>query len=463
MFAPLVFVMSLFGFAFLVIGERMGLQTGLAAGALAAVLLAALASLGLAAVSSRLERYLGAAGTAGAGGAALRGAALLLTLGAFAPLPGGGMVLAAGFPLGFLLAHRVEATMPARRGGLILARFALAVVFLALAWLVWPPLTGALAEVLGVSTSGARLGVAGLVLLLLLPGGARGADSAGRALIWLILLLAVLPLTLHLALAVAGRGDPLTLEAFAALAQQAPGAIRALALPASTLVAGAAAGYAARGGATMPARAAALGLAGTLALAALVAGAALFAQTYLADIIAQRILMASPGQWPGFLFEDGVRGWLIACGKPLEDAAGLARACPATRPGGTEITFLAALQAPALARAMQLSVLFGTLWKLLPVLLGIVGLTHLMLRGASLASESVLHGVLNPTGLRSWRLAMARLTLIALVGAVLALPKSLAGPAGALDALLAAAAGVAVLAAGVAHWPRRAPAGEVSA
>lgn len=453
MFAPLVFVMSLFAFAFLVIGERMGLETSLAAGALTLIPALALVALGLAGVSSRLERYLGVAGQGRAAACLWRGAVLLLAFAAFA---GEGVALWAGFPLGFLLAHRVEGAAPSRPGGQITARLGFALVLLALGARLFAPLAGTLGDMTGLSAGTTRQVLLALAVLLVLPGGARGGQAGARYVLGLAVPLVIAPMLVHLALALAGRGDPLTLEVLSGLSRQMPEALSGLSFPASGVIAGAAAGFLARGGDALPTRAAGLGLAGALLLAGLVAGVAVFGQAYLSEVIGQRILNSGPGQWPGFLFEDGVRGWLVACGQPLPDASALSRAC-ARGAGGVEITFQAALQMPALARALQLSVLFGTLWQVLPLLIGLVALAMLLHRAAGFLSEALLHGLINPTGLRSWRLAMARLMLITLAAGLAFWPLRVP------EAALALGAGLGVLGSGYALLPRRAPVAEPAA
>ena len=117
-------------------------------------------------------------------------------------------------------------------------------------------------------------------------------------------------------------------------------------------------------------------------------------------------------------------GWLRSCGALPADPLAAARACKLAGaqsvPGPSDITFLATLSLPALAVANRLPVMLGELWALMPLLVGSVGLLS-VLHGAALAvSESVLFGILNPAGLQSFRLAMARLSLLALLLVLLA-------------------------------------------
>jgi hypothetical protein len=227
------------------------------------------------------------------------------------------------------------------------------------------------------------------------------------------------------------------------------------------LALGAAGGLAARGSGRVSGGAAAFGLSGGLLVTGVLVLLHLGAAEWLARIVGQRIAGTAPLGWPPFVFEPELSGWLRACGALPSDPQAVARACglvgPLRLPKPADITFLATLSLPALAVANRLPVLLGDLWALLPVLLGLMGVLS-VLHGAALAvSEGLLFGLFNPSGLPSYRLAMARLCLLTLVLALLAVDPLPQMPAQALGSALAALLGVAFLLLALAQARRTPP------
>lgn len=430
MAGSLVFVLTLLGLALLMIAERVGLAAPLGLAGMLMVLSLAVIVTGLGSVTSRFPRFAGVAGDTGARKAhALRlmsrATCVLVALAAFLPAGVELRALVPGFAAGFVLAHlgacALAAPVLAARLGRFLLGFAFALLALGLLqgmlMLLPPGLWNAPAF---------RLSLGGLVLLVLLPGGALGVVRVQRLLLLLALVAALVPLAVMVSLATLERGDPMALEMLEAvqpLLQKAFSEVMTSSYSIlSGLVVGAVGGFAARSTSPASGASAAFGLVAALLLAGVLVLLHLAAAEWLARLVGQRIVGLAPGAWPPFVFEPELKGWMRTCGILPVDPLAVARACGAAGPQQvlrpSDITFLAQLSLPALAVANRLPVILGDLWALLPVLVGGAGLLSL-LQGAALAfSESVLFGLFNPSGLHSFRLAMARLCLLALVVAL---------------------------------------------
>jgi len=421
MLAPLVFVLALSGILLLVVGERMGLSTSLSAEVAYGMLALAVAALGIGSVTSRFERFATGArtGRERIGRLSARVSVLMVLVLGFVPGLGQPVGLWGGFILGFLLAHlgqgASEAGMLARMARL-LAALAMGLLLLA----VLPSLWDALARLTALPLPSVKLLMVVLAALVLLPGGAIGVGHVQRVMLALVLALALLPLLALLGLSAVERGDPLLLESAMLLTRPSvPAAVALNAVPPGAFM-GMAAGLAARGHAEMRLVPALGGLFIGLLLTGLLVGVHALAQDWLARIIGTRILAVAPQQWPAFVFDDEIRGWLRACGQSVQDPAAAARACgtptAAMALKEQDVSFMPSLASAALARAAGLPLTLGNLWLLMPALLGFAGLLSLLKAIALALSEAFLFRTLNPSGLRSWRLAMARLMALVVIG-----------------------------------------------
>jgi hypothetical protein len=148
----------------------------------------------------------------------------------------------------------------------------------------------------------------------------------------------------------------------------------------------------------------------------------------ISEILTRRIIESGPAQWPVFVFDDSLRGWLGVCGEFPEDAFAAMRACGRTNvntalPAGSVIV-AKKLSMPALALSFGWPASLGLVWALLPYLFGFLALATLLQASASGISEFVLLPVFFSRALRSWRLALARIVLLALVGLLIAFDHS---------------------------------------
>lgn len=428
MVGSLVFVLTLLGFVLLMIAERAGLSASIGLAGMYALLALALLARGLGSVTSRFPRFAEGASAESGGPGSLtlvaRCACVLVALAVFSPSGVELRALAPGFVAGFVLAHLSwrwlsEPVLAAR-----LARLLLGLALALLAFVLLRPALEQLSMALLQGSLKTRWVFGVLALVVLLPGGLLAVSRVQRMVLALVLVVALVPVAALMIMAAMERGDPLAIEMLGSilpLAQQSFGRFH----PApSGLLIGVVGGLAARGSGVVSHKAAGIGLAGALLVCAVLVLLHLASAEWLARIVGQRIAGVAPAAWPVFVFEPELAGWLRSCGVLPADPLAVARACKLTGaqsvPRPSDITFLAPLSLPALAVSNRLPVMLGELWTLMPLLVGSVGLLS-VLHGAALAvSESFLFGMLNPSGLQSFRLAMARLSLLALVLMLLA-------------------------------------------
>lgn len=445
MLTALIFVLTLAALALLMLVERMGLPAIVAVeGSYVIIGLAALA-LAIVNTTSRLGRFM----IGHERGAALSSTALVAAL----VLTGLTVVLPLGKPLLMLLAlltgwlagllltgdrpwrnFRMPPPDPADpdplaggTGAAIVGQIAVLAMVLATALFVWdrsrlawqPVLAGSLLE--GVSTLAL---VSGAILVL---GGMAGLARLALVSLALMLAMAVTP-----ALTEAAR----QVESLSAWLATWPGmqawpVLREALLPAEwthpalaalvlAFLAGLAIGHAsAQALSSLPRRsqrgaAAFAGAALALSLCGLVAAG----DNYLAGFVQGGLARTAPAQWPAFVFDPAIRGWLLVCGQWPQDPLAAAVACNT----GTARALLPAqalaveprLARPALAMAMGWPVLAGHIWALLPVWLALVGFLALVHTLATGLSERGLFRLLRPRALRSDRLLHGRLAVLAL-------------------------------------------------
>lgn len=454
MASALVFALSLAGFGLLVFGERMGLPAALAASGVMGVVLAATAALALVSATSRQPRHL----LGSERGAATCLAALAALTAAFAaPLAvelgperiGAVVSLAAGVIAALVISPfnpwreppplhvPGEPVLPGAaatsgaddtRGALPLFRLAIAAVALVLVVRFFPLGIERIAEAGGWDRDRVfALGLGGVALLVLL-GGLSALGRASLVLAALVLMLGILPFvagwvheaTMRLDLS-AGTLSSILGAGIGGGAFRLPEGIRPV-WPAVIL------GFAlgmmllqpAAAVAHRPRRIAAI-LAG-LGFAGLMAFVAARQSEALSALTARGFAGLPPAQWPVFVFDDSLRGWLSACGVPPEDAGAAARACSAPTPRqplpAGAVTFSPGLGPAALAMAQGWPIILGFIWGLLVPLVEIAALGFLLHAAATGIAEGLFHRVVHPRALRSWRLAVSRLTLLGLVAGI---------------------------------------------
>lgn len=470
MLSPLVFVLALSGFLLLVIGERMGLSAAIGGEAANLIVVGAMVVLGLGGVTSRFERFATGSrlGKERIWGLGARSACLLVLVLAYSGSAASSQAVWIGFALGFVLAHlgqfgtglpssaqeQAEASALAR-----IARLAGAIAMMVLLAMVMAPLCDALARASGLPLGVVRPVALVLAASVLLPGGAVGVKLVQGVVLALGVALALVPALSLLGLALVERVDALILESLPRLS--VPEVSTLSVMTPGTLL-GLAAGYGARGRGAIRLAPAGAGLALGMLLAAVLVGLNIFAQEWLARIVGGRIVGVAPQSWPGFVFDEEIRGWLRACGAAVPDPLAAARACGFASPAQVlkpaDLSVLGSLSSAALARSAGLPLVVGGLWLLLPPLIGFAGVLSLLHAVALGMSEALLFRTFNPTGLRSWRLAMARLAVLVVLAGVAAATMAWRWPVS-LDAILAAALGVALVAGG---WAAVRPAREAA-
>lgn len=439
MTSALVVALSCAGFGLLVFGERMGLGAQLAAWGVAGIFILATLVLALSSMTSRLPRFLAGAERGAALGLAAVVACLLLPgATAGADLAGAMIALGAGFFLALLLApfnpwrqREGEGLVgqggdrdPGRDGRGALGVFMVAVVIAAGAIALdrFPLALDRLVDATGWPRAIARVTALGLVTLVALLGGLHGLARAARVLIIIALVTAAVPFTLFLAGEFLDQFNATLLrhlaesglvngrEALKALSPRVEWPALALGFALGLIALQPAAAV------RNPAGRAFAVLGGVLVALALGALAAT-GQWLLDDLVNHRITGAAPLQWPLFVFDETLRGWLTACGVAPEDAQAAARACASGHPRNPlpagSLRFDRELGAPALALAQGWPIILGYIWGLLVPFFGLLAVALLAHAAVTGFSERVLFRALNPAALRAWRLAMARLSLIA--------------------------------------------------
>jgi predicted TPR repeat methyltransferase len=120
------------------------------------------------------------------------------------------------------------------------------------------------------------------------------------------------------------------------------------------------------------------------------------------------------------VFDETLRGWLTVCGSAPADALAAARACGQLDPkvplDAARLTFDRGLDAPALALSQGWPIILGFIWGLLGPLLEAAALAFLLHAAACGFAERFLFRIVHPRALRAWRLAMMRLSVIAVLG-----------------------------------------------
>lgn len=445
MAGALIFSLAMAAIGLLVFGERMGLPAPLAALGVAGVLGAVLVVSAVSAATSRLGRFiLGENGGAGMAQGAI--VALLLVLARFYPGLFGAEVfspalwLLTGFVLGQLLPpvnpwaafrpaiQRSGSAEPSRaatlRGAAPAIMLAAGLGAATLLAAMVPVLADRLVEASGWPPRLAFRGVVAFICLLALVGGLvsiRRAAMIGLAFAGLLLVLPVVPEWLRIQ---SPQGlDVEFLRYVASETLNQTGArigmvLRRPDLPAGVM--GFALGMTAlqASGAVRGTPARVIAIVTGLVTATTVLAIFEFNGTRLQALITTGLVEAAPTQWPVFVYDDVLRGWLSACGTWPDDARQAARACGAVDPrlplAPGSLRFDNGLAMPALAAASGLPVILGFLWALLPLVIVLVACAMLLLVAATGLAELLALGSDVRPALRSARLARIRLIVLGL-------------------------------------------------
>lgn len=153
----------------------------------------------------------------------------------------------------------------------------------------------------------------------------------------------------------------------------------------------------------------------------------------LQALMTTSLVGSPPVQWPVFVYDDVLRGWLSACGTLPDDARQAARACGTMDPRIVlppgSLRFDEGLGMAALAASSGLPVILGFLWSLLPLVLALVACALLLLVAATGFAETAFGARARRKSLRSSRLGRIRLVILGICAA-LAVVEPVAGMAG---------------------------------
>lgn len=153
----------------------------------------------------------------------------------------------------------------------------------------------------------------------------------------------------------------------------------------------------------------------------------------LQALMTTSLVGSSPAQWPVFVYDDVLRGWLSACGTLPDDARQAARACGTVAPRIVlppgSLHFDDGLGMAALAASSGFPVILGFLWSLLPLVLALVACAMLLLVAATGFAETVFGARARAKSLRSSRLGRIRIVILGIC-AVLAVVEPVGGTTG---------------------------------
>lgn len=445
MTSALVIALSLAGFGLLVFGERMGLGPQLAAHGVLAIFALATLALAFSSTSARLARVV-----VGRERASMLGLAALVTalvLFGLMAQPAGphlwvqGLGLTAGLVMTYVAAplamwrnfvadlalHGDHDPGAGTRGALPVLMVCLLCLCVLVLFEGMPSAINQLVVITGFGHTRVLVALLGLMGLVVVLGGLFGLQRIAKALVAIAFVIAVIPAGLMLASRFFDRFD---IEAL----RQAQASVRAaMSVPVNVELLGEIWPAIALGsllGMALNQPAIAIrhrvlrgaGVLIGLLLAALLAALSQTGQALLKTMIAENILAVSPSQWPLFVFDEALRGWLTVCGITPDDAITAARACGQTTARtpleATRLTFEAGLEWPALALSQGWPLILGFIWALLVPLFEVCALAFLLHAAASGLAERILFRTLHPKALRAWRLAMVRLSLMALLAAL---------------------------------------------
>ncbi|CAN1502290.1 hypothetical protein MCEMSEM23_00525 [Rhabdaerophilaceae bacterium] len=131
------------------------------------------------------------------------------------------------------------------------------------------------------------------------------------------------------------------------------------------------------------------------------------------------IFTAPPSEWPLFVFDETLRGWMKVCGLSPRDAMDVLRSCGLTGPreivAAARVELSQHLFGPAMAGMRGWPVLFGYVWGLLGPLVALCTICALLHAFATGLTESLLFRFARPNLLRSGRLVSARAVILSTV------------------------------------------------
>ena|GEM_PF-2109369 len=433
----LIVALTMAGFALLALAERLGLPALLVRPWLVGLVLALLAALSLSAATSRLPAFLEGRATPERkrtgrfpGVLALH-AGLILTLvnvlglqtmslaGLALVLMVYGTALTV-LPAGSLPQLSTSMARQAMRGdisGFIQLASALIAGVFAL-WLL-PQAVMKLQTATGWPPDHAWVSSLAIIAVPVLFGGLSGVLRLGAGFIAVLVLVSLVPLAFALAhhlpssdiRAVASVLDAAALgEGILALLKTQEGQRLVLAAIMAALVARMA--HPALSGS----KARFSAVAGGILLALAIALLAHVAQRDFNRLVLSELPKLMPQDWPLFVFEDTIRGWLSLCGRVVQGALDGVEACRAKGiglpPPAAALIVEPRLFAPAFAASQNWPVVLGWIWGLSGPIILLITLGFMLHGATSGLSETLGFRLFYPEALQSARLGMARITVL---------------------------------------------------
>jgi hypothetical protein len=139
----------------------------------------------------------------------------------------------------------------------------------------------------------------------------------------------------------------------------------------------------------------------------------------LPALVMRDLMPVAPQNWPLFVFDEAIRGWLLVCQEAPRDAIDVIQACRRSGVNGVIPPEMFEIRpdmvGPALAAARGVPAAFGLVSGLLGPMMAFVSLALLLQVAATGISETVVFRVLSRRALRAARLTRARFAVIALL------------------------------------------------
>lgn len=139
----------------------------------------------------------------------------------------------------------------------------------------------------------------------------------------------------------------------------------------------------------------------------------------LPALVMRDLMPAVPQNWPLFVFDEAIRGWLLVCHEAPRDAIDVIQACRRSGITGAIPPEMFEIRpdmvAPALAAARGVPAAFGMVSGLLGPMMAVVTLALLLQVAATGIAETLVFRLMAKRALRAARLMRARLVTIALL------------------------------------------------
>lgn len=176
----------------------------------------------------------------------------------------------------------------------------------------------------------------------------------------------------------------------------------------------------------------------------------------LPALVMRDLMPVAPQNWPLFVFDEAIRGWLLVCQEAPRDAIDVIQSCRRSGVTGTIPPEMFEIRpdmiGPALAAARGVPAAFGLVSGLLGPFIAFVALALLLQVAAAGIGETILYRLVAPRALRAARLARTRLVVLALLAPFMFRPDFPAMPDPGFAYWLGLSLGMLLLITLVADW-----------